>query len=323
MAKGSPEKEAARDRNRSKRLQQMNAGFDELENWLGDVIRQGIANAAQQPPEFWEEIAARMVDVKLSRPARQLRQMAELSARQADWPDQMLDELSSLYLLSRAFRQYEHLPKVLRQEVIVQAGINLRREELLKEKGLQDRWQLIGRREGREDNLKLRQIWLQGQQSGRIALLLDFVYHRLEFKEHWPHSPPFATAFDGELVFYPTAWPLRAIVKSREMLKILPTEPVGFATLEEMLEAFAKALAGNPWLPGFPCYLHSVQAVMRRGEAQLIDAAAHQIPLQYDEPAVWKLIALSAAGPIGLFGEWTGRLWVARSAWAGGRLVLV
>jgi len=53
MAKSNPTSSIS-----SKRLDQMITGLEELDNWLQDTFRQGLASLEQQPFSFWKEISA-------------------------------------------------------------------------------------------------------------------------------------------------------------------------------------------------------------------------------------------------------------------------
>ena len=308
---------AVKVRNRNQRIEQMAAGFEDLENWLNDVIRQGLANMPQQSEQFWEDIAARMVDVKLGSLGRKFRQLAHIQEQQLDWPEEMLSELATIYLLAQSFKQYDTLPEKLQQELLLQAGVTIRREDLLKEEGMKDRWQLIARKEGMEDNLKMRQIWFQGQQSGRIAMLLEFVHHTMNFKDHWPDY----STLDATFVFYPSTFPIRALIKTYDRISEPFSPPKGYESLSEMLQAYTDALREQVWLNNFPCYLSALELVFDKEEPVLIDLQKNKLPIQLTAASGWKILALSAGKKIGLFGEWNGQQFFALSCWQGDRLI--
>ena len=55
----------AQAKRRAEREATMTAGLDELERWLGDLVRQGLAGARRQPYAYWDTMAARLVDAQL------------------------------------------------------------------------------------------------------------------------------------------------------------------------------------------------------------------------------------------------------------------
>src|SRR5207244_102092 len=47
-------------------------------------------------------------------------------------------------------------------------------EELLGKTGVRDMWRVVGQEEEEEDRLRVQRTWLQGKESGRFALVLQF-----------------------------------------------------------------------------------------------------------------------------------------------------
>ncbi|MEL6863013.1 MAG: SWIM zinc finger family protein [Bacteroidota bacterium] len=299
---------------RSKRLEEMAAGLSDLENWLEDLMRQGLADTEQQDYSFWQDIAARMVDMKLGGIARRLRQLPLLQGGQLDWPDKILTELGAIYMVARGFEQLEKLPPALQQSLLSVAGIYRKKDDLLKGKGLVDDWLVLGQIEGAEDNLRFRRVWLQGQQEGRMALLLDFVHNSMDFEGTWANG----ALYRADVVYYPAAFPLRALIRQKEKRTDQTAQIEGFTLFTELLEGFAKALARDPWLLDFPAVLLDVWPAFEGEKLYLIDQEQKCIPVLSRGLADWKLIALSGGNPISLFGEWTGQFFVPLSLWAEG-----
>jgi len=109
---------------------------------------------------------------------------------------------------------------------------------------------------------------------------------------------------DGDLVFWPSAFPQRAkfVAKRRELsdsLKCLP----GLASIDEFLAQTATALARQPWLDRFLCPLTNVTPVARSSTPWVVcDSAGQALPLARSE--WWKLLAISGGRPIDLAAEW-------------------
>jgi hypothetical protein len=112
---------------RDKRLALMDEGVEELDKWLRDLIRQGLAGLESQPAAFWQQPAARMTDCKLGAIGRRIRALPALF-QQADWPDRLLAELGSLYLFVRAWQRREQLSSEQQLELQQLAGLSLRKE---------------------------------------------------------------------------------------------------------------------------------------------------------------------------------------------------
>ena len=82
--------------------------------------------------------------------------------------------------------------------------------------------------------------------------MLDFSFGNRGFEESWKVGE----YFEGGLVFYPSVFPQRAILKAKEGI---PTqEPVlnGFLTVEKFKAHLSDAFSKNPWMTNFPVRLH-------------------------------------------------------------------
>ena len=294
----------------------MSDGVRELENWLTDLINQGLATVEKLPSEFWEDFAARMVDAKLSGIGRRIRQFDQLLLLN-DWHEALLMELGELHLFVQAFSKLGELPETLQQEVLVVAGVNIKKDEVLARTGMKDRWLVIGQQSGEEEKLQYRRTWLLGEKSQQMALLLDFTWGRTPFPVEWIVG----SVVEGEVVYYPAAYLSRALVKQFR----LSTDPFnglsGYENLDQMIDAYARAIAANPWLRVLPCFLESVIPVYDQQKFLLVDQKGKQLPFGGLAQKNWKLIAISTGQPIHVFGEWNGRKLLLLSVVAGGRIV--
>ncbi len=197
--------------------------------------------------------------------------------------------------------------------------MNRKKEELLRQEGAPGRWLVAGQveGEGEDDNLRYRRTWLAEERSGRIALLLDFAWGGQGFETNWIVG----SAIEGELVFYPGAYPLRALVRKHRPYYQPLEGPEGFSELERFARAYADALAANPWLLSFPCLLSGVRVFREEGIFWLADQEQRVIPLSSGGDAAWKLLSVSAGRSVQLFGEWDGRELGPVSVLADGRVI--
>jgi hypothetical protein len=292
---------AQREQRFGKRLLEMEAGVDELDRWLIDLIRQGLSVMANYDSSFWEKAAARMQDAKLGGIARRIRRFYSLQQTEG-WHVRMLEEIAQLYLFVQAFRQLEELPEPLQEEVMSMAGINKKREELLKAAGLTDRWLVVGMTEKEEDKLFSRKSYLLGAQTGRTALIIDFNYGQPKFEFSWPVG----SVLEGEIIFYPGAFPLRALVKKTRAYRQALNIAGGFSKLEAFALAYAEALSVHPWLDAFPALLSEVRAVKNGQQIYLQDEEGKAIPLSVEHHSSWSLLALSMEQSLMIFGLWDG-----------------
>lgn len=305
-----------RQKTREKRFSWMDAGFGELETWLEDAVGQGLAALAEKPREYWEQIAARMVDAKLPGVARRLRAIPSTIMGPDGWHEVLLGELGELYLLLQGFRQLEELPEGLQSDLLTVAGVNLKKSELEDLPGVQDEWLVVGVTAGAEDNLQFRRTWLQGQAHDQLALLLDFAWGDSSFERDWR----LGQWWEAELVFYPSAAPQRALLRSAAEAEAGYVDPLGFPDLPAFAGAYADGLAANPWLLRFPAWLREVVPLQQDGQWLIVDPNRYQLPLQLPETSAWRLLALSGGRPLHLFGEWNGQVFSPLSAAVDGQL---
>ncbi|GJM31537.1 MAG: hypothetical protein DHS20C18_05380 [Saprospiraceae bacterium] len=291
---------------RDKRFLQMQAGVDELENWLIDLLNQGIASLDGQDARFWDEFAARLVNAKLSGPARRVRLMNELQGTE-HWHDKVLRELADLYLFVRAFRRIEYLPPALQRDLLTMAGVSTKQAEVLQETGLKDRWLVCGQTEGVEERLNFRRTWLLGEKSGHFALLLDFSWGNQGYPTQWVTGK----VLEGVCLFYPSAYPQRALLQDFNPSTTPFQSPPACPSLTDFGDEYARALAANPWIKIMPLLLEEAIPMFRDGKFYVVDQSAKQVLVHCDPVAGWKMIALSGGRPISIFGEWDGQLFSA------------
>ena len=291
---------------REKRLEKMTAGFEDLEIWLSDLIRQGLATTEGQPYNFWQSISARMVDAQIGGIGRKLKAIPLLHGANTKWPERMLAEFAQFYLLVKGFKNLDKLPVPLQTELLSVAGLNIQKDDLLPLEGTIDEWKVVGIIEGMDDNLNFRRTWLYGAKTKKTALILDFSFGDAGYQTNWI----IGQNLQAELVFYPSSFPLRAILKEHFGNIDFSGKLNGFKTLESFFKYYTKAIGDNPWLLDFPCLLEGITPLMKKDELILIDKKKKWIPSLNKANKGWKLIALSGGHPITIFGEWSGELFV-------------
>jgi len=311
------EREAAKQKNRGKRLLQMEAGLDDMEIWLTDTIRQGLASTERQGYDFWHDISARMVDAKLGGLGKKIEAMQLLQGGNINWVDKMLSQMTDLYLVAKGFKNLGKLPPLLQQELLSVAGINIKKDEVIEQDGILDEWMVMGQIEGVEDRLNFRRVWLQGQKTKQHALILDYVFGEGGFSNHFPTG----SILKGVLCFYPSSFPLRAIVRLPFDI-INESQPLsGFIDFKKFTAAYSKALVANPWLLDFPVCFENVTPIKKKNQLFILDKNNHQLEVLNQDQNGWKLLAMSGGYPIKIFGEWTGDIFIPLSAESEGRLV--
>ncbi|WP_433591577.1 DUF5691 domain-containing protein [Nocardia sp. CA-145437] len=188
------------------RRARVTAGLADLDTWLTDQVRTGLAQSDRSMRAF-ETVAARMVDAQAPGVAATLRQLP-LATSHSDWPRLLLREYARLHLLATAHTRLDELSPGLRASVRTHIGYQTPADSVRAEPAVRDRWQVLGVRTTTEDGLYTRRVWLRGRASGRWALILDHHYGSPAFPND-TRAPGFQV--DANLHFYPAAAPLRAI----------------------------------------------------------------------------------------------------------------
>ena len=146
----------------SRRHREIVAGLQELELWLHDLVRGGIAQVQHKPVEYWKEAASRLVDAQASALARQVRALGAIPGSSPDWPERLLSEISELHLLIQAYKQFETLPPGMQADAKWAVGWTLTEEALQQEPRIRDRWLVLGLRLQRHERMHARRTYLLG-----------------------------------------------------------------------------------------------------------------------------------------------------------------
>ena len=292
------------------------AGLKELELWLRDLLRHGLAAAQTRPIDYWEQMAARLIDAQAPGAARRVRDLAPTRRSGEGWTELLLGQLSSLFLLIKAFERIETLSPATQADVRTAIGWTIKEDELPAENLVRDEWLVLGQRTTGEEGLRVRRTWLWGQNSAKGALILEFA----AAGQHLTLDLLPGTRVEAELVFYPSNYPLRAAVRTRFNTTRSLNEMPGYPASDQLLAAYASVLALNPWLEAIPAPLRTVIPVRRGTEWFARDNNGRLLSLKRGSSA-WKLIALSGGSPITIFGEWNGRSLLPLSVYADGRHV--
>ncbi len=294
-----PEAKAKRAEKREARVSD---GIAQLELWLADIVSQGLAAARAQPPAFWQQMAARLVDAQAPGLARRVGELGDRALGETQWQPRLLQALAQLQLIIDAWRNAARLTPPLLAELRGIIGWSQGQEELRERTGVRDHWQVIARRQAEEDKLRVQYTWLRGAQSGARALVLEFAAGAAPL----PVSYLLGQVVDAELVFFDGATPLRALEKQRHGLapdhRMLP----GAVDIAGLQAEYSVGLAANPWLGERPFVLGPVWPVLHFGKFWLEDAQRRRIPLLHQFARCWQLLALAEGGSVILAGTWDG-----------------
>jgi hypothetical protein len=193
-------------------------------------------------------------------------------------------------------------------------GFIVKEDELGDENNLTDTWQVVGQKIYEEDRLRVLRTWLRGKETSRDALVLSFAAPRQALKMEFQVG----VETRAELAFYPSNYPLRAVVRQKFEDAGEFARPAGYADFAAFQEAYAEALSRNPWLETFPAVFPAVLPVALGEQAFLQDGNGQLLPLTYNKTYACKYFAMSGGHEIAFMGEWDGAALFPLVAWAEG-----
>jgi SWIM zinc finger len=301
---------AASEKTALRRAERVAAGLDELDRWLADQIRGGLAGVSSLGYGHWDAMAARLVDAQAPGAARLVRNLADYMGD----PERLLTELGLLRLLAAGFARLDDLPPELAATVRQRVGLPVAAAQVLAGEPVRDQWQVLGVRDELENDLIVRRVWLRGAETGRAALVLSFAGPGQVFVT----DLVLGTALDADLCFYPDH--LRVLIAQRHA----PAAPLsGVARARPVaasMREYAEALAADPWLERWPMVLAEVIPA-QVGERWCLTAEGDGVPVDPAAGTPWRLVAASEGRPVTVAGEWTAAGFRPLSAWVRNRLV--
>ena len=292
-----PVDEQARAKRAAQREKKVADGVAELQLWLKDIIRSGLATIPEKGDQFWKNMAARMVDAQAPGLTNMIRSLGSLDDFAMGWELKAWELITQIYLATEGFKHQENLVPQVQEDVKTIIGWTYKQDELTLQTGITDTWWVLGKQETEEDRLTILHFWLKGEKSERYALILQFVA---------PGQPRETslipgTVMEAELIFYPGNFPLRAIIKTQQPARPFH-QPSGYFDLNALEEAQTSALSAHPWVYRLPAVLNEVTPVLLQDKLFLQDKNQKAIPVICGFDVQWKLLALSGGHPIDVAG---------------------
>lgn len=295
---------AAQAKRRAAREKKVSLGLDQLQTFLKDLIRDGLAHATARPYSDWDTQAARLVDAQAPGAARLVRQIPDHLSD----PAALLAHLGRLYLLTEAWPRRDTLSGAQQADLRAALGFPIDSAGVLAGSGLQARWQVMGQSVTEEDTLSTRRTWLTS--GDHTALLLDFSAAGRPFP---PALPPGVT-LQAEVCHAPGTVPQRALLRG-EATPTRPEAPPPGLTLDALLDRHGAALALNPWLERTAHLTGPLHIVP--GDPWHAQDHTGRLPMSGRDPT---LLALSGGHPVTLYAEWNGETLTPLSALHAGTL---
>jgi hypothetical protein len=294
----APPDPLAQARRQAEREATMTAGLDELDRWLGDLVRQGLAGARRQPYAFWDTMAARLVDHQLPGLAERVRGVGGGVVARDDWADVLLTECGRWHLAVEAWRRRHSLDEAELGDLRAFVGWPRRADEAAGFPRSRDRWVVAGVRQGDDGRIASQRTWLWGEQQDRWAVVLDFAAGGAVLRV----AQPVGTVVGDEVALHPGSDPARATFSDEPVLVGDGAAPRG-GSVDDAIDRIATWLAADPWRNRLPVVV--VDAVLAEEDERwwLQDGAGARLPVHpATEP--WLLLALTGGRPATVTAEW-------------------
>lgn len=229
----------------------------------------------------------------------------------------LLDRLAELHLLTRAFARRGALSDAERADLGAALGLPVRPQDLENLPTVDDVWQVVAVVLEQEDLLRSQACWMFGTVSRRAVLLLQFAHGTAAF----PHHYVLGTEFAGELAVYP-GHGTRGMMRTKQPDFKAISQPGGYATCDEALDALSQRVADCVWLERLCLPLVDVVPTKDASGWHVIDRTGASLPLTVGDEG-FLLLALSGGAPLQVVVEFERDEFRPRAVACDGRWYLV
>jgi len=283
-----PVDEVAQAKRQQARQLKVADGIEELLVWLKDIIRNGILSMPDKGFAWFENMAKRMVDAQAPGLANMVRNLADTNFYVDGWQTNFVNQLVSIYVVIKGFKNIEKVDDLLQQDVRTWVGFTQNQEELKEQAGVTDTWLILAKQTTEVDNIVTERHWLFGTQSNQYALVLQFIV-RGQGAQITLTPGMFVQA---ELAFFPSVAPLRAIIK-RQMATNAVSDFIGFHNWQQVVQAETMVSSALPIRGDRPFVVKKLKPVQYNNQWWLQDTDLYMMQIKNEEKAIWKLLSLS------------------------------
>lgn len=291
----APVDEATQAKRQQARQQKVSDGIAELLLWIKDQVRTGIHIAPTKPPAWWENMARRMVDAQAPGLAGMIRTLSNTNFFREGWQSEYIDQLLRIYLVIEGHRHLDQLDPGLKDDINSHIGFSVSQEELKETAGTLDTWLVLGKQTTEDQGITVERYPLFGTATRKYALILQFLVRG----QGAQLSLTPGLFIRAELVFFPSAVPLRALIK-RQVQADAAGEGEGFANWEELMTVTATTASLLPFAGERPFVVRRLTPVRYGQQWWLQDDRQTIMPVKENFRGIWKILALSGGQPLNM-----------------------
>lgn len=291
--KDKPADEAAQAKRQAARQTKVNEGIEELIIWMKDIVRNGIITIPEKGTVFFENISRRLIDAQAQGLAGMVRGLADINFYTDGWPAHFLDQLCRIYMVAEGYKNLPSLAEPLQQDIKTWIGFTQSQDDLKELPGIMDSWLVLGRQSSESDVVTTEKFWLYGTSSDTYALLLQFIIRGQGVQ--YSFSP--GMFVQAELVFYPSAQPLRALLK-KQLATDAATHFNKFENWQKVAETEAELNSTLPFRTERPFIVSGIRLVQYNQQWWLQDNDNSIMQLHNSDKNIWKLLSISGGRPV-------------------------
>ncbi|MFY7899402.1 MAG: SWIM zinc finger family protein, partial [Chitinophagaceae bacterium] len=242
----------------------------------------------------FDELAKRMIDAKAPGIANLIKKLSTIDFYKEGWENDFLSQLVHIYSIITAYKNASSINSLLMGDVKNLIGFTTKQEQLLTYDGITDNWLVIGKEQLLEDTILVERNWLYGIESKKYALILQFsVRWQINSALLVPGSCIHAT-----LIFYPSAMPLRAIVKEQHNIVGTPQNIAAFLNWKKVADSCINSRLTLPFNQDLPFIVQQVTPLFYQNTWWLKDEESSIVKLEATENVLYNLLALSGGNAI-------------------------
>ena len=291
-----------RQKRQFERAERMRAGLQELDRWLADRIRVGLAASELSDPQTWDRLAARLVDAQCGALANRVKRVATKVGSRPHWHEDVLEEMALMHALAVGAQRTSSLSPNLADGVHIATGLTVAKDDVLASVPSTATWIVAGESRTREDRITVQRTWLASAGPAPVtwAMVLAFGAFGNEVTTEYQVG----TTMDADIHWYPGGITLRAIVGRTTGASAIATSGPAPTSVADAVAAYGWALAGEPWLERYPVSVAATPAPLGNGRWVLSDATG-ALPLSPGFTRIAEIVAVSGGHPVRIVGEWS------------------
>ena len=301
----------------------MAAGLRELDRWLADRIRGGLAAPELTADATWERLAARLVDAQCGGLANRVRRVAAKVGQHSRWHEDVLEEMAILHALAVGAQRTGRLPGDLADGLHAAAGLTVAKDDVLDGVPTTAVWTVVGESRVAEGRITVQRTWLMADGDAHRrrrptwALVLAFGAFGNEVETEYPVGQ----RLHADVHWYPAriaaararrAAPRRARARSPPAADAEPRRRARGGRLGDRPRAVARTVPG-------------VRLRRPRPARQRPLGARRRTPVRSPiVPGFWRLaeiVSASGGHPITVMGEWSNEGVLPLTIWTAGQVI--